>query len=260
MDSTEQWLFVANYTGQTHCAWKILPDASIGNISSFFKCEGKGPRAEQECAHPHEVMLYGENDKFAVVCDLGSDKWRLYEFDNQTGVLKPNSYCEHVSAAPGSGPRHIKFSSDGKFAYSGNEHSNTVSVFEVNTQTGVLKEIQTLSSIDENSPLPSYIAEVHISEDGKFLYVSNRAKEDIGSIAVFEVHEKTGILKLIQIASTLGRFPRYFELAGNFVIVAHQHSNDITVLQRDVHSGKIADSSSVFVLKNIEKPTCIAFL
>lgn len=40
---------------------------------------GKGPKPEQTSAHPHEVVLYGESDQFAVVCDLGADKWWLYQ-------------------------------------------------------------------------------------------------------------------------------------------------------------------------------------
>jgi len=258
LDPSDKFLFTACYTGATHSAYKIEGDGSIGACTSTITCEGKGPKPEQDKAHPHEVMMYGDGGKFVVVPDLGSDKWRLYNFSKE-GKLIPNSNCEFVEAVPGSGPRHIKFSSSGKYAYGANEHSNTVSVFEVNNETGALKIVQEVTTIDDKSPTPTYVAEIHLSPCEKFLYVSNRAKEANGSIAVFSVSENSKSLTLVQIAQTHGKFPRYFELRNEFILVANQLSDDIVVLKRDLTTGKIGDSP-VSILEDIKVPTCITFL
>jgi len=47
---------------------------------------------------------------------------------------------------PGAGPRHMVFRPDGKFACD-NELDSTITAFAYDQKTGVLKELQTLSSL-----------------------------------------------------------------------------------------------------------------
>jgi 6-phosphogluconolactonase len=59
-----------------------------------------------------------------VVADLGLDQLLVYGFDAAKGTLGVNPQV--VTASPGAGPRHLVFSSAGRFLYAINEMQSTV--------------------------------------------------------------------------------------------------------------------------------------
>ena len=67
------------------------------------------------------------DNRFALVADLGLDQVFAYPFDATQGTLGPDPRI--AKAAPGSGPRHLVFSSDGKFLYVINELQSTVTTY-----------------------------------------------------------------------------------------------------------------------------------
>ena len=82
--------------------------------------EGKGADPNrQEGPHAHCVALDAAN-RFAFVCDLGLDKVLIYKYDAEKGKITPNQ-PPAADVAPGSGPRHIAFTPDYKYAYVVNE-------------------------------------------------------------------------------------------------------------------------------------------
>lgn len=73
----------------------------------------------------------------------------------------------------GSGPRHICFHPNGRFAYLISELSGKITVFSYNE--GKLERLQTIVCdpfVAEGN------ADIHVSSDGKFLYASKHLKED----------------------------------------------------------------------------------
>jgi 6-phosphogluconolactonase len=86
-----------------------------------------------------------------------------------------------VKIAEGSGPRHITFSSNGKFVYLIQELSGTVSAFRFSK--GNMQLIQSISSYPSNYLGELGSADIHLSPDGKFLYASNRGNSN--TIAIF---------------------------------------------------------------------------
>ncbi len=86
-------------------------------------------------------------------------------------------------------------------------------------------------------------AEVRISPDQRYLYVSNRA--DANNISVFEI-DSDGMLTMIQQIHTGGRTPRNFNLTndGQYLMVANQDSNDIHVFKRDTETGKLSKTGA----------------
>ena len=89
----------------------------------------------------------------------------------------------------GSGRRHFDFSPNNKHVYVSNEMDGTVYSFERNTKTGTLTEIQRISlfppstmndNLSSNSKDNTIkVADIHITPDGKWLYVSERATNTI---------------------------------------------------------------------------------
>ena len=89
-----------------------------------------------------------------------------------------------VKIKDGSGPRHLAFHPNGKYAYLITEISGDVIAF--NYKNATLKEFQTVKADSLNA---KGSADIHISPNGKFLYASNRLKGD--GIAVFRLIRKT---------------------------------------------------------------------
>ena len=117
--------------------------------------------------HPHFVGTDPENH-FLFVPDLGSDQVVIYKLDPEKCGLQPHGagHCP-----PGSGPRHLVFHPNGRFAYVVNEMKITVTAFRYDPAAGTLKEIQTIESLPEkDKKLPSTAAEIYIHPSGRFLY------------------------------------------------------------------------------------------
>ena len=100
----------------------------------------------------------------------------------------------------------------------------------------------------------SYCADIHISNDGKFLYGSNRGHN---SIVIFEINQESGALKAIGYESVKGDWPRNFALSPNneFLLVANQRSENIVSFKRDKNTGLLTFVEEV----KVPSPVCILF-
>jgi 6-phosphogluconolactonase len=136
------------------------------------------------------------------------DKVFVFKFDAANASITAND-PPFASVKPGSGPRHIAFHPNGRFAYVINEMGQTLTAFDWDASAGVLHEIQTESTVPVGYTAPSTAAEVAVHPSGKFVYGSNRGHD---SIVAFAVNEATGRLKLVGHYSTLGKTPRNFEI------------------------------------------------
>src|SRR5262249_3900147 len=143
----------------------------------------------QKGPHAHCVTLDRAN-RFAFVCDLGLDQVLVYRFDPAQGKLTPHD-PPFASVKPGSGPRHMAFRPDGRFAYVGNELTSTITVFAYDADAGVLKDIQTVSTLPVYFDRPNTVAEIDVHPSGKWVYVSNRGHN---SVVLFNVDRDNGTL------------------------------------------------------------------
>lgn len=78
-----------------------------------------------------------------------------------------------ILLAPGSGPRHAVFSADGRFAYLITELSGEVMAFTYDGDSLRLMQTIQADTLDARGS-----ADIHLSQDGRFLYASNRLKGD----------------------------------------------------------------------------------
>jgi 6-phosphogluconolactonase len=108
-----------------------------------------------------------------------------------------------------------------------NELNSTVSSYDYDAVNGKFHERQTLPTIPAGAP-ENIVADIHVSQSGARLYVSNRGHN---SIAVYAI-DVDGSLTLIAIPSCGGNWPRNFALSpsGRYMLVANQRSDEICVL------------------------------
>lgn len=242
----QRYLFVANYavTPDPGGSLVVIPVARDGKLKAVVqqarhKASGVNPE-RQAGAHVHALVL-SPDGQHVYACDLGADKVFIYRYDGAS-VDKPLSPAIPASVAlpPGSGPRHLLFDAKGQHAYLTLEMSGEVVMFDV--EDAALLERQRLPLTEQQDAAAKAAGGLHLSADGRFLYVSNRGTAN--EILVFAVGKNDGQLTFVQRRSVEGDHPREFALdpSGNFLLVANQKSNQIVVIRRDPRSGKLLET------------------
>jgi 6-phosphogluconolactonase len=251
LDRKGAMAMIANYGGGSTASFKILPDGKVSEAVSFFQHEGKGPVARrQDGPHAHSINPTPD-DKYAVVCDLGTDEIRVYELVPSTGAMKPH---KSVKLAPGSGPRHFAWHPNKRFGYSVNELASTVTAFTY--LPGDLEEIHSVSTLPEGFKGQNTTAEIRVHPTGRWLYASNRGED---SIAAFSVDSKTGKIAPLGNTPTQGVQPRNFfiEPSGRWLLAANQKTNNVIVLEIDQKSGKLQSTGKGIT---VGQPVCLRTL
>jgi len=186
----------------------------------------------------------------------------VFSFNQSLGVLTPND-PEVVYTKEGSGPRHFDFSPDNRFVYVSNERDGMVYSYNIDNETGILNEIQRISAIPPNQSLelstpvgrgedrggdrtPGMedeevttfgVADIHITPNGKWLYVSIRATN---TISAFGVDPHSGNLTYIGSYDTENT-PRGINIdpRGSFVIAAGEKSGYVSVHSINQETGEL---------------------
>lgn len=222
----------------------------IESIQSVVAHEGSGPHERQEKPHTH-FSGFTPDEKYVVAVDLGIDQLITYEIQEE-GLKE----VTRLSVKPGSGPRHIAFHPNGKHAYIMTELSNEVIALSYDSNNGSFTELQYISTIPGDFTDNSQGSAIHISKDGKFVYVSNRGHN---SIAVFQVDETSGNLTLVERVSSGGDWPRdfVFDPTEKFLVGSNQESSNLVLYSRDSDTGKLTLLDSDIT---VPYPVCVKFL
>ncbi|NLE88890.1 MAG: lactonase family protein [Myxococcales bacterium] len=222
VDRSERWVLAANYGGGTVRLWPILDDGTLGPLSD----------EQRSGAHPH-CVLSDPTNAYVLVTNKGSDTIACYRFDSQRGKLWEGEPFV-VPLARGSGPRHLAFHPQGHRAYLVDELDCTVVTLAV--EGASLRPLQVLSTLPGPRGSDDSGADLHVSPDGRFVYVSNRGHD---SIAIFKTSDDG--LALVSHESTRGRTPRNFCLVGDDrLLVANQESSNIVGFERNRETGGLS--------------------
>ncbi|MFI5188169.1 MAG: lactonase family protein [Chitinophagales bacterium] len=254
VDKTGKWVAVANYTSGSLSVFPVSRDGGLGSTGFSIQHKGKSVDKErQEGPHVH-CTIFSKDNKYLFATDLGLDKVMIYSFNRKKGTLeeaKPAS----VSTDPGTGPRHLTFHPNNKYAYLIEEMAGIVSAYQYTN--GNLKLIQTISSLPAGYKGAIGSADIHVSPDGNFLYASNRDASN--TIAIFKIDQQTGMLTLGGHQSTLGRTPRNFNFdpSGNFLLVGNENNDEIVIFKVDKNTGLLTDSGKRI---KVGKPVCIKWI
>lgn len=248
-----KWLAVANYSGGSLATFPINADGSLKPFSQHIMHTGKGFNPQrQEKPHVHSVF-FSPDEKFLLSPDLGLDQVFIYQFNSN--AAKPLTPIPNIKTEPGSGPRHLDFSPDGKYMYVVEELGGSVDAYTY--KNGITKLIQRIAAHPADFKGQPGSADIHISPDGKFLYASNRGDEN--NLAIYSIDNTSGKLTAVGYQSTMGSGPRNFMIdpTGNYLLVANQKTNNIVVFKRNMATGMLQQT-----LQQIEvpSPVCLKML
>ncbi len=252
-DAPAHTLVAANYgSGQT-VSFPVNDDGTIGDAVSVAQHDGSGPNPRQKSPHAHGVTI-DPSGQYVLSPDLGADRIFISRIDPATHQLTPAATPFEVVPA-GSGPRHLIFSPNGKFAYLNTELTAELRIYAWDASAGKLTPVQTLSTVAKDFYGKKSAGEITISKDGRFFYVSNRGED---TVAVYAVSAKTGKLSEIQRISTQGDQPWHFTIdpTGKWFLVANEASSSVSVFRRDPKSGRLTPSPSTI---DLPKPVFVLF-
>jgi 6-phosphogluconolactonase len=230
-DKTGRWLLVANYGDQKQGTIASFPIGADGRLSAAVDTRefGLGSMAHYISTDP--------GNRFVFVPLKGGPSVAQLAFDASSGRMKPN-VPPHVTAAPGAGPRHLDFHPNGRFAYVINELDLTMTAFAYDAKSGLLRELQVLSTLPPAADkVGASAADVHVHRSGRFLYGSNRGHN---SIVIFRLGDD-GRMTPVGHESRDIRRPRNFTIdpTGTLLMVANQDGASVTIFRIDQNSGRL---------------------
>ncbi|GGD21667.1 hypothetical protein GCM10011368_24600 [Hyunsoonleella pacifica] len=232
---------VSNYVGGNIAIYPINDDNSLAEASQVFN-----QSSDDRESHAHSSLFFKDE---LFVADLGRNTVFQYVMQDNNYQLKSDAL---VQTKGNPGPRHFKFTKDGNFFYVINEYGATI--------TSIKRTKKGFKQIDEDNTLaPDFTefnkcADIHISEDERFIYGSNRGEN---TIAVFERNTKNGKLNKIQSISVHGDWPRNFAIdpTGNFLLVANMRTENIAVFSIDKNAGTLKYLHDF----KVPEPVCLLF-
>lgn len=253
--TNDKYVVTANYSGGSISVFPVGEDGSLFPANDVIAFSGSGADKDRQDAPHLHCVRFTPDGKYLFANDLGTDRIYKFNVNPQANPRKEERLLSVGNPAsfgvkPGSGPRHLTFSPDGKYAYLITELAGTVIAFEYND--GMLNEIQTVKA-DTVGAQGS--ADIHISPDGNFLYASNRLDAD--GLAIFKINKDNGQLTKAGYELT-GDHPRNFIITpnGKFVLVASRDNNAVEVYQRNAETGMITNINKNI---NLDKPVCLKF-
>ena len=255
VDDDNKFLYVGNYNSGSLSAIALKTDGSLATDNQNIQHTGSSiNKSRQAGPHVHATVL-SPDGRYLYTPDLGTDLVNIYQVD-AAKISRPLVPADpaQVTVEAGSGPRHLTFHPNSKFAYLIHEMAGLISAYEYDD--GKLTEIQTITMLSPDFKGRTGAADIHVSPDGQFLYGSNRG--DANEIVIYAI-EKNGNLKYAGRQKTLGDSPRNFVIdpSGNFLLVANQNSNEVIIFNRDQKSGLLTPSGKSI---QVSKPVCLKFI
>lgn len=251
-----KFLLTAQYGGGSVALFPLDAAGKVG-AAALTRHEG-GSRvvaSRQDAPHPHWCG-FSPDGRFALVPDLGLDGIVIYRVNLETPAITRHGFAASVA---GGGPRHMRFSPDGKFIYLLNELSTSVTTFAWDAAAGTARQLATVPALTEAMKAKESFnaaAEILVHPSGRFVYSSNRGHD---SVTVFQADPATAAVKVIQTQPIRGAFPRNINLApgGAWLLAAGADSNTVSVHRVDAQSGELTYQTKGVI--NVPSPICILF-
>ena len=246
ISNDEKYLFAANYHVGATASYTVNNHEIINKIGAIrHSGHGTDILKRQEAPHAHCVGFTPDN-KYVYSVDLGADQVVLYTYEN--GVLNQDKEAT-LKVSDATGPRHMIFSCDGKYAYLINEIANTINVYKYMDCRFNL--IQSLPTIPKDYDTLTSAAAIRLTSSGNHLIASNRGHD---SLVLYRVNKENG--KLMQVTTIhTGKEPRDFNILNDqYVIVGAQKDNQLEVYLLDETNETITPTNNTL---EIPEPVCI---
>jgi 6-phosphogluconolactonase len=225
-----KWVIAAHYGSGHTTVHPIMANGGLGPLATFAKT------ASNEA---HQAKL-DPTGKFLMVPCRTPNFVAQYTFDEATGKLTANSVASVVAPTAGTGPRHMDFHPNGRWAYVLGELNGHVIEYDYDGTTGRLSHPQEIETeFGETSA-----AHILVHPNGHFAFVSLRKTNEIVTLSL---NSQTGAPFALAHQTTMIDTPRDFTIdpSGQLLLVANQGSGDVLVFSIDQTGGRLTMRSKV---------------
>ncbi len=243
-----KFVFAANYGSGNVAVFPVGADGALGAVSDLRPSVGArhhahamddppGQFAMSDHDSPHVHMVAPDpTGQFVIANDAGLDLTLIWRFDAQAGRLLP-AEVPVIAAPPGSAPRHFVFHPNGRIFYNLYEHDAKIAVYDYDAAKGGLKHKQLVSALPPKFGGSNLSAEILLTADGRFLYVSNRLHN---AVAIFAV-ANDGQLRMISETWVHADYPRALSIdpSGQFLYSCNQKGDSITSFRINAATGAL---------------------
>lgn len=251
-----KFLLTAQYGGGSVALFPLDGSGRLGTAKLTQHTGGSrvDPK-RQEAPHPH-YCGFSPDGRFALVPDLGLDGIVIYRVNLEVPAIERHGFA---ASQPGGGPRHLRFSPDGKFIYLLNELTSTVTTFAWDAAAGTARQLTTVPALTAEMKAKEAFnsaAEILVHPSGRFVYYSNRGHD---SVTVFRANPATAAVEVIQVQPVRGAFPRNINLApgAGWLLAAGADSNTVSVHRVNPDTGELTYQTKGVI--NVPAPICIVF-
>jgi 6-phosphogluconolactonase len=244
VDAPSGTLLAANYAAGIAATLPIARDGRLGAPVSEIQDSGSGPNARQSGPHVHD-MTVAPGGQYMLTPDFGADKVFIRRFDRATRQLSADEVPGpgYYAVTPGDAPRRIEFHPGGRVAYLLSELGANIRTLSWDPRTATLTQLQDQSIDTAGFTGTPSAAELALSADGRFVYVSNRGQN---SLLTYSADSRTGLLTLAQRTDCGGDNPWSISIHpdGRWMFVANRLSNTVNLFSINQASGTLTNTGT----------------
>ena len=238
-DKAGQFLLACHYSAGEISIYRIVDGICTSEMTEHKKTE-----------HTAHCIELDPSGRFVFVPHTSPNKVYQFRFNAQDGTLTPND--PPFVEGPDKNhryhePRHYVHHPVLDMAYTSSEFGGGITAWKFDPVTGTLKRLKTLSTLRPQSVGKFYAADIWMTPNGRFAYVSNRdqtprepgdPKQD--SLAGFSLDSKTGEM------TAVGSFPApnepyafCIDRSGRFVYSAGTSTSTLFAYRIDQQTGRL---------------------
>jgi 6-phosphogluconolactonase len=251
VEATGRYALVANYIGGSVAMLPIREDGTLDEPSDVVAHSGSSVHPERQDKPYAHCIVPDPTNAWALSCDLGTDTITVYRMNLVDGRLEEHA---EVTVPAGSGPRHLSWHPRRPIAYVACELRSTVLTLAFDPAAGSLDACEEISALPVGFEGESTAADIHVTPDGRYVYVSNRGHD---SLACFQVGGD-GLLALHHHTASGGATPRGFVIdpTGRYLVCANQDSDALTAFHIDQATGALTRTGDDLA---VPMPVCPRF-
>ena len=238
-DGQGQFLLASHYSAGDVSINRIVDGVCTDELTDHRKTAGQ--------AH---CVEFDPSGRFVFVAHTLPNKVYQFRFDRRQGALIPND--PPFVEGPDKNhryhePRHYVHHPELDLAYTSGEFGGGITAWKFDPQTGSLTRLKTLSTLMPDSSGKFYAADIQLTPNGRFAYVSNRdqtadrpAASRQDTLAAFSLDSSTGEMTRVGWFPTPNQ-PNSFciDRTGRFLYSAGTDTSTLFAYRIDPQTGRL---------------------
>ena len=233
-DVDGKYLYVAGYHDGKVTVVHTRRDGSLGRIMDGVYHKGLGSVAERNFRPHVNCVRPTPDNKYLCAVDNGIDQVKLYRINKRQHKLE---LVDILRCPRESGPRIIRFSADGRFAYILFELSNEIKVYSYDgsghtPEFELLQSISTLTKEKDEDAFHNAASGLALAPDGRHLFCTTAGEN---TVSMYEIDTETGLLDKKFTLPISGDYPKDLVIFpdNKHIAVANHASTTVTTFTVD---------------------------